>query len=147
MFTKALLLTILSTTALGEEWQLLEPRDVYIDAYKSTTVHDPYLDPIDENLGWGSNFVVNADLLKYRHWGLYSLNILHFDQNDRTGQIVHGGWQYELGLSLFPSWRDPTRGKLELFHQHHSRHIFEDVRPGMHFPVYDRYGVRLRIWP
>jgi hypothetical protein len=135
-----------SAPAIAGEWRLLTPRDVYIDAYRNQTVHDPYLDPVDASLGYGSTFSVDTDILKYKYWGIYSFNKLHFDQNKDTGKIVHGGWEYEVGMSLFPSKIDPKRGQVEVFQQHHSRHIFEDYREE-HFPVYDRYGIRLRIWP
>lgn len=141
------LVAFVSTSASAAEWRLLAPRDVYIDAYKNQTVHDPYLAPVDQDLSYGATFNIDADILKYRNWGLYTLNQVHFDQSGETGRIVHGGWQYEMGFSLFPTKKDPARGKIELFKQHHSRHIFEDERPGVHFPVYDRFGVRLRIWP
>ena len=105
--------------------------------------YDAYLAPVDTQISHGTNFVTNFDLLKYNKWGLYSLNKLHFDGAESIGRIVHAGWEYEQGITLFPN--KSGAGKIEIFWQHHSRHILEDSRPG-HFPLYDRYGVRLRIW-
>lgn len=142
----AVLAAVVSTPAVAGDYRLLAPRDVYVDAYKNGVVHDPYLYPADQDLSYGMNFVMDMDIAKYKGYGVYMFNMLHFDQSDETGRIVHAGWKYELGLSLFPTKRDKNRGQIEVFHQHHSRHILEQERDA-HFPVYDRVGIRFRIWP
>lgn len=140
----ALLLTSsLSTTATCAELRLLEPKDVYIDAYQNDTVHDPYLYPLDQRLGYGGAFNVDTNVIRYGKFSLYWLNKLHFDQDRVTGHIKHAGWQYELGI---PLWMDKGTPRIELFRQHHSRHLLEETR-SVHFPVYDRTGIRLRIYP
>jgi hypothetical protein len=124
-------------------WRLIAPNDIHIDAYKSETVHDPYLDPIDSELGYGAGFNLDLDIAKYNGLGLYWNNLLHFDQSSQSGQIKHGGWQYEIGAVI---WQENGLDRVQLFKQHHSRHIFEETR-NVHFPVYDRYGFRLRVYP
>lgn len=140
------LLSLVSHAAIAAEYKLIEPRDVYIDIYEYGGVYDSYLSPLDRKISHGANFVTNFDILKVNGWGLYSLNKLHFDGSNSTGRIVHGGWEYEQGLTLFPI-KGKEYGKVEVFWQHHSRHVFDHERPDEHFPLYDRYGVRLRVWP
>ncbi len=133
--------TALATT---REWHLLEPRDVYIDTYRNEVVHDPYIYPEDQYLTYGSTFNIDANLLKWGPYGLYWLNQLHFDQSGQDGRIKHAGWQYELGLTVWVDKYDNPR--IELFKQHHSRHVLDEYREE-HFPVYDRVGVRFRLIP
>lgn len=129
--------------AQPSNWRLLAPNDMYIDMYHYETMHDPYLDPVDKDLTYGGGFNLNLDIAKYKGLGLYWNNLLHFDQSGRDGRIKAGGWQYELGMTV---WQQNGFDRIQLFKQHHSQHIFEDTRPE-HFPVYDRYGIRLRIYP
>lgn len=135
--------SILATKASGQNWRLLDPKDVYIDAYKNETVHDPYIAPIDKELRYGSNFNMDLDVVKYKGIGLYWNNLLHFDQSSTSGHIKHAGWQYELGLTVL---QEDNIDRVQIFRQHHSRHILEETRKA-HFPVYDRFGVRFRIYP
>lgn len=123
------------------QWHLLEAKDVYIDAYHNDSVHDPYLAPDDSTLGYGAAFNTNFDVVKYKGYGLYWDNNLHFDQ-DNTGQVRAAGWQYSLNLVIFQM---DGKSKLELFKQHHSQHILDRERPE-HFPIYDRYGVRFVLF-
>jgi hypothetical protein len=139
----ATLLLLLSSTSYSTEWQLLNPTESYIDVYRYKSLYDPYLDPVDQELKMGGNFNLSFDLVKYNDTRLYWHNDLHFDQSEQSGKVRHGGWQYEIGLSLFKL--EQTGGGIEIFQQHHSRHIFEDTRD-THFPVYDRYGVRFKIY-
>lgn len=146
-----LLFMSMSSPAFAGEYGLgiLEPKSIFVDAYKNTGVHDPYLSPIDRDLGYGATFNVDFDLLRYNSYRFYALNKLHFDQSSETGRIVHAGWQYELGATLL-NIKNPLKPssdgtKLELFKQHHSRHILEDTRDA-HFPVYDRVGIRFVIF-
>jgi hypothetical protein len=138
-----------STSVIAAEWQispnwrLLQPNDVHIDAYKNEVVRDPYLSPIDRDLSYGAGFNVDLDIIKYKGLGLYWNNLLHFDQSDKTGQIKAAGWQYEAGFTVL---RVNELDKIQFFHQHHSQHILEEKRP-THFPIMDRYGIRLRIYP
>lgn len=128
-----------STTAFGQ-WRLLEPREVYIDVYENSVVNDPYLAPVDSKLTNGASFVTNFSILEYGKTQLYSENTLHFDQTI-SGKVKHAGWMY--GLYLRPwSW---NHSAVELFQQHHSRHLFDESRP-VHFPNYTRYGIRLTIF-
>jgi hypothetical protein len=133
-----------ATTAMGQtQWRLLDPKDVHIDVYKNETVHDPYLDPVDQELSYGSGFNLDLNLVKYNGLGLYWNNLLHFDQSSKSGQIKHAGWQYEIGATL---WQEEGQDRIQLFKQHHSRHVLEETRD-IHFPVYDRYGIRVRVYP
>jgi hypothetical protein len=142
-FFVAMLAALVSFSAHARELRLLEPRDVYVEAYRYTSIHDPYLYPIDTSLKYGGTFNVDANLFRYGKFSIYFLNKLHFDQADPSGHIKHAGWQYELGM---PLWVHEGQPKLEFFKQHHSRHILEETRP-LHFPVYDRFGIRLRLMP
>lgn len=139
---KFFLLLMLATNAYGQQWRLLEPTDVFIDAYEYEAIHDPYLKPEDEKLKYGANFNLDLDVLKYKGYGLHWRNLLHFDQSAQSGQVKHAGWQYEVGATV---WTD-KRGcpKIQAGRQHHSKHILEDTRD-THFPVYDRYFVRFNI--
>jgi hypothetical protein len=139
----AALLPIAQSAQGQTQWRLLAPNDVFIDAYKNETVHDPYLSPVDRDLSYGAGFNVDLDLIKYNGLGLYWNNLLHFDQSSANGQIKAAGWQYEAGFTL---WHENNSDKIQLFRQHHSQHILEEARP-VHFPVYDRIGIRLRIYP
>lgn len=123
--------------------RLLEPRDVYIDTYQNEVVHDPYLSPIDKYLKYGATFNVDVTVFRYDALSVFWLNKLHFDQASNSGHIKHAGWQYEIGVPVF---EDDRGSRVELFKQHHSRHLLEEER-GVHFPVYDRFGVRLRLYP
>jgi hypothetical protein len=138
-------LAFLSTTSLAAEWRLVKPREVFVDIYKyDGELHDPYLEPIDEDIRHGGTFNIDMDLVKYKGYGLYWDNQLFFDQSEATGKVRHGGWRYELGLTVYANQKG--RAKVELFRQHESRHIFEDTRQ-QHFPVYDRFGIRVRVYP
>jgi hypothetical protein len=132
---------LFSASALANEYHLLEPTTSYIEAYKNHKVHDPYLDPIDKELTLGGNFNLSLNLIRYQDYKLYWNNILHFDQSGHTGHVKHAGWQFEVGSTLFKTRTDSS---LDVFWQHHSRHILEETRE-QHFPVYDRYGVRLNL--
>lgn len=128
--------------AAAEEIEVLSPRNIFVDAYKNDVVHDPYLYPRDKELGLGATFNIDLDVFKYRAFNVYWLNKLHFDQSYETGKVIHGGWNYEFGSTIF-TWKD--KSKVEVFRQHHSRHIFEDTRD-RHFPVYDRTGIRFNLY-
>jgi hypothetical protein len=122
---------------------LLEPKDIYIDAYRSDKVRDTYLSPLDATLDYGAIFNVDADILKWRGYGIYWNNKLFFDQERKSHHIKHGGWHYEVGAVIFRTKiSDRYFSKIELFKSHESRHIFEETRT-VKFPVYDRTGVRL----
>lgn len=129
--------------AEARDLYLLEPKDIYIDAFKYESMHDPYLAPIDKDLLYGAAFNTDFNVFRYKKVALYWKNRLHFDQAGSSGHIKHAGWEYELGL---PLWIDKGKPKIELFKQHHSRHVLEEVRDA-HFPVYDRFGVRIRLLP
>lgn len=138
-----LMLTLFSQKVIGRELFLLEPRDVYIDAFKYQSLHDPYLVPIDKDILYGAAFNTDFNVFRYKKIALYWKNRLHFDQAATSGHIKHAGWEYELGL---PLWIDKGKPKIEFFKQHHSRHVLEEVR-NVHFPVYDRIGIRVRLLP
>jgi hypothetical protein len=137
-----ILMSLVSSTCLAE-WRLFAPNDVHVDFYRNKTVRDPYLKPLDEDLGMGAGFNVDFDMAKYSGFGLYWNNLLHFDGSDKTNSIKAAGWQYELGLVV---WHEKGIDKMILFKQHHSQHILEEVRD-THFPVYDRFGFRFNIYP
>lgn len=140
----AVLSLLLSGTAMAQGLEVMAPNKVFVDSYKNQTVHDPYLAPDDENLGWGASFNINFDIVRYNNYSvLYMDNNLHFDQEEGSGQIRAAGWQYSLNLVLI-RWNGVSR--VELFRQHHSQHIMDRVRPDMHFPVYDRNGIRVVLF-
>jgi hypothetical protein len=132
-----------SLSASAYEFKLLEPRDVSVEAYKYESINDPYLNPIDKLLTYGGAFNVDATVIRYGKFSIYWLNKLHFDQANPSGHIKHAGWQYEFGMPLYV---DKGLPRVELFKQHHSRHVLEETR-SIHFPVYDRFGIRLRLYP
>lgn len=132
-----------SLPALAKQFYLLEPKDIYIETYRYTSMRDPYLYPIDKELKYGMSFNTDLMIARYGNFQLYWKNNLHFDQSSETGHIKHAGWQYELGLPILTRSGVP---KIELFKQHHSRHLLEETRTTL-FPVYDRYGVRFNIYP
>jgi len=132
-----------AVSAPPSDWKVASPRKIYVDVYKNDRVSDPYLYPIDADLAFGGNFAINFDIVKYKSYNLFWDNLLHFDQSSETGRVVHGGWQFELGLTLYAERNNP---KIQVFHQHHSRHIFEATRDTL-FPVYDRAGLRFNIYP
>jgi hypothetical protein len=125
----------------GSSFRLMEPSEVYIDAYQIDEMHDSYLAPIDQELKLGAAFVVDVDVLRYGHYGLWMNNKVHFDQSETTGHIRHGGWEFELGLTLIATEQKPLLSVIRL---HHSRHLMEGSREE-HFPVYDMTGIRLHI--
>ena len=135
---------IFSVPSWASEWRLLDPDVFAIEAYRNKAVHDPYLVPIDKGLGYGGNFQMDFSIATYRGLGLRMENLLHLDQSLEGGQVRHAGWQYGLYVSILtrPGTETPM---VELLYQHHSRHVLEAERPGVHFPVYDRYGVRFVI--
>lgn len=137
------MLTASAVHASTQKLRLLEPRDVYIDVYQNEVVHDPYLVPIDRHLNYGATFNLDLIVFKYESLSLYWLNQLHFDQAANSGHIKHAGWKYEMGVPIF---EDEKGSRIELFKQHHSRHLLEEERD-VHFPVYDRFGIRLRLYP
>lgn len=134
---------LVSQVALANKLYLLEPRDIYIETYKYSSMRDPYLYPIDKELEYGMSFNTDLTIARYGDFQLYWKNNLHFDQSSYSGHIKHAGWQYELGLPIFFNKKAP---KIELFKQHHSRHVLEETRTTL-FPVYDRYGLRFSIYP
>lgn len=138
-----LFLMCLNAPSYGTELHLLEPRDVYIESYRYENMYDPYLYPVDSELAYGAGFFIDLNIWRYGWYTMYWKNMLHFDQSRESGQIRHGGWEFELGFNIWPGEGPP---KIDIFHQHHSRHILEDTRE-THFPVYDRAGIRLHIYP
>lgn len=116
---------------------LLEPQEMYMDVYKYDSLHDPYLYPVDNELYWGANFKTKFNVVRYKGFAFYADSLLHFDQSEVSGQVKHAGWQYELGVNV----ARVGLGGIDIFRQHHSRHILEGTRE-RHFPVYDRTGVR-----
>lgn len=136
-------IAIFSATPALAQWRLLEAKEVYVDTYKNETVHDPYLAPDDQYLTYGASFNTNFDILKYNGYGLYMDNDLHFDQDSQDGQVRAAGWQYNLGLVV---WQKDGKNKIELFKQHHSQHVLDRTREDLHFPVYDRVGVRWNLY-
>lgn len=136
---------LVSTTAQARhDYYLLEPTDVYTDLYKYQDDHDPYIAPNDKDMAQGAAFNVNMNLVRWRDYKLHWNNNLFFDQSGVTQQIIHAGYHYELGLNIYNDWAGFPR--VELFKEHQSEHVMDADRP-YHFPVYDRYGVRLRIYP
>jgi len=151
-----LMLVLLTNNAYGEaddshvlygaeELHLLEPTDVYTDLYKYRADHDAYLSPIDTDISQGASFNISMNLLRWNHYALHWKNNLYFDQSRVTQQIVHAGYHYELGINLVNDSKT-NAPRIELFKEHNSEHVMDSPRP-VHFPVYDRYGVRLRIYP
>lgn len=132
-----------STVAVARELILLEPKDVSIEALQYQSMHDPYLSPIDKDIAYGAAFNTDLNVFRYGDIAFYWTNKLHFDQSKTNGHIKHAGWQYEFGI---PLWVDKGSSKIELFQQHHSRHVLEETRAD-HFPVYDRIGIRIRLLP
>jgi hypothetical protein len=135
-----LVLLAIAGSARAEEYKLLEPREISFEASKIQGVHDPYLTPVDRRLTHSGLFRTDFNLIRYQNYELFMDNDLHFDQAD-SGKVVHGGWKFEIGATLY---RHQTTA-IEIYKQHHSRHIFEDTRPE-HFPVRDAFGIRLQIY-
>lgn len=143
MIKKVIILMSLVSNLSLAEWRLFAPNDVHVDFYRNKAVSDPYLKPIDKDLGMGAGFNVDFDVAKYDGFGLYWNNLLHFDASNKTNSIKAAGWQYELGFTV---WHENDIDKIILFKQHHSQHILEETRDTK-FPVYDRFGVRFNIYP
>jgi hypothetical protein len=135
-----IIMMLLSTPAVAQEWRLLEPKEVAIEAYQYRGIRDTYLAPTDKELDIGGHFIVDADLIRRGGYGLWMENRLHFDQSGRTGHIKHAGWYYRFMLTLYATAEGEE--KVSLFHEHHSRHILEETRDTP-FPVYDKYGIRV----
>lgn len=123
------------------------------------------------NLAWGSDYGLNLEHLdmkvgefldnrdpyapQYQKDWTYrvEMNIrfnfagfLYFDQRPHFEAVDSGtpktvGWQYELGIHL--------TDQLDVFKDHHSRHIMEDYKPRVDghnpFPVEDLYGVKFTV--
>lgn len=137
-----LLLTLFSTTTFADEdWHVLELNKAFVDTYKIDDEHDPYLAPDDATLTYGASFNTNFDVVKYKGYGLYWDNNLHFDE-DNHNQVRAAGWQYNVNLVF---WQIDGKNKLELFKQHHSQHILDRSRDA-HFPVVDRTGIRIILF-
>lgn len=82
------------------------------------------------------------DLRLFNDW-LYWNNRVHGEGTEAKFETM--GWHYELGLDL---------GKIQLFWEHHSRHVLDREQPyywderrdtwrQVKYPVEDSYGVRL----
>lgn len=126
--------------ARGSEVEILVPTEVSVDTYKHEgTTHDPYIYPNDADLSYGAVFRTNLDLVRHGSWDIYFNSGLHFDQSDRTGKIIHAGWQYEAGTTLFRTWGGTS---IQVYKAHHSRHVLDVEREGMHFPNSDIVGIR-----
>jgi hypothetical protein len=140
-----LTLALVGTSASAYDLQLAQPKRVYMEAYEYQDMYDPYLAPLDKEMKYGGTFGTDFYLIHHKSAGvgLYWDNQLHFDQSERTGHVKHAGWKYEIGLSLLEAKGKP---KLELFKQHWSRHVMEETRQE-HFPVYDRWGFRINLYP
>lgn len=137
-------LLALSTPVYANEFHVIEPTHIAIETYKYVDLYDPYIAPLDQTVNYGGDFTTDLNVVRYHSLGLYWNNQLHFDESATSGQIVRGGWQYELGLKIWPL-NGPN--KVEVFKQHHSQHIFDRLGDTDRFPVYDRYGVRFNIYP
>lgn len=137
---KYLLILLFAGTSYGGELYILEPRDIYFDLYENEHVEDPYLSPVDSELGYGLNARTDFNVVRYNKYSLFVGSLMHFDQSKRTGQVRHVGWEYEVGMDLFKY----NCSGIQFIKQHHSRHILEAEREA-HFPVYDRIGIRLVI--
>lgn len=138
-------LALISTQSYAYDLQVLQPKHIYVEGYQYQDMHDPYIAPIDQDLKYGGAFGTDLYLIQWdKHAGLYWNNELGFDQDQTNGHIKHVGWHYELGLDLLSD--EEGNSKIQLFKEHWSRHVVEEVRPE-HFPVYDRIGVRFNIYP
>jgi hypothetical protein len=140
----AIMCIMAASDANAQEYRLLEPTQVSIEAYKYQDLHDPYTAPYDGTISQGAAFTTNLNIVRYHSLGLYWNNNLHFDQV-QDGQVRRAGWAYEFGANIFPWY---GHNKVQLFKQHESDHILDVASPtGLHFPVMDRYGIRINLLP
>lgn len=135
MKTFLLILLLIPSISYAEEYHLLKPQKVSIQAFEYQHYRDSYVAPDDTDIGAGAIFTVNVALLKYKGYGLFWENELFFDQEKSTGQVRHAGWHYKIGATVFKH----EEFKLNVFREHMSRHVFDEPRP-VKFPTYDRTG-------
>lgn len=134
---------LMSTSALADDLHLLDLNDASVFTYKNEGTNDTYLYPDDQGLGLGMQFITNFDIIKYKGYGLYMNNNLHFDQEESSGQVRTGGWHYQLGLVV---WQINDVSKIEIVKEHESDHIFDRQRPGEHFPTRNRTGIMVNLY-
>lgn len=79
----------------------------------------------------GIDLNMNTDLL----WAGYWDNTIHSMTN--SGQYYLVGWEFKLGVRLFPS--------LHVEYRHQSQHVLDDRYPYQKFPVEDSVGFTLYI--
>lgn len=129
-----LLLLIFSIPAKAEYNLGLEYFDITYGKYKD--MRDPYVPYYDGLFTYqiATNFRV--------HLG----HMLYWDNNVRTdavkSRVATVAWHYVVGLRVHKN--------IDIFWDHESRHVFdrEPLLGGPDknvFPVYDRYGIRLKI--
>lgn len=136
-----LLIMLLSTPSRAGEIQYLVPEYITMELHDIYAINDPYLYPRDKELRFGGAFVTNFHLLEWKQTYIYSNNRLSFEQSEKTGKVIHGGWQFSVGGGY--SFTDHQ--SIELGKYHYSYHVFEEPRPE-HFPTFDSYYINLVIY-
>jgi len=135
-----LLLTFFATSTFAQEkqynYRLLDVE--YFDMRYQQFDHnrDPYAPEYDGKWAYRAAADFRLNFMESIYWD----NTLHTEAL-RSGPVKTVGWRWELGLRL--------SNNIDLFHEHHSRHIMEEDRDSRNgsnvFPVEDSYGLRIKF--
>lgn len=98
-------------------------------------IRDSYLSPLDEQITFGLQLNTDYNLLRWKKYKVFHRNNWGFDS--AQSHVRHVWWRFDLGLNIYD--------KVEIFHQHMSRHVLEDTRDER-FPVRDSFNIRLIIY-
>lgn len=135
-----------TTVSSAQTLHLLEPEHVSLEYVNYNQaglqkyypfhagVRDTYLAPLDEELTFGLGINMNYNLIRYKELKLFHRN--HWGFDSAQSHVRHVFWKFNLGINL--------NDRLEIYHDHMSRHVLEDVRP-VRFPVRDSLNIRLII--
>lgn len=150
MYRLAMLL-LLSGTALGTEFRLLDPDYLGLEYRRHQNYRDSFFQKYEviegectegkECFTFGASLLFDLTVLQLPlsiqgvPLSLYWKNDIIMDSTQR--QVRQVGWKWELGI--------PVGKHLEFFQRHHSRHVLEDTNSQFGFPLRDEYVIRFNI--
>lgn len=139
-----LLAFFLSTKAFGNELRILSLESFRLEHSHVEHYRDSYFPYPDMHHDEGGEYwtrktsaMFDVDLLTYGIYGLRWKNDVH--GMSTNSQFRETGWKWRFGLQVHEM--------VEFFHDHHSRHLLDDVSPtGDRFPVEDFLGVSVELY-
>ena len=129
-----LFFVLFNSQAIGTEFLTLS--EAYVAAYKYQNYFDTYLDATTNEMAvYGVDLGFDTFLAKNRkNDGIYFNPKIHFIGTGE--QVRRGGLIYDIGFRV---------KSVDLFYHHTSMHVMDVDGAGLHYPLDDHVGIRLRF--